>query len=177
MQQDSAAVVLLARLPELATTWLPDLRRIHKQCPLLGRFVTLKELPDQIDATSETVRFKAGEYLGPYLIQASVLKTEAPVTGPADLFQCRNYLERLAFVQGMTKVLIPASEDTSQLGDLDIRLQDIEGEQLVAGDSSDPVSQRESIDQLNGQISEKLSAVVKQFATVLPAGNAIGRLV
>ena len=177
MQQDSAAVVLLARLPELATTWLHDLRRIHEQCPLLGRFVTLRELLEQIDATSETVRFKAGEYLGPYLIQASVLKTEAPVTGPADLFLCRHDLERLAFVQGMTKVLTPASDDTTQLNDLDIRLQDAESERLVADTPGDLTSQRKHIDQLKGQISENISTVVKQIAAILPAGDSSGRLV
>ena len=177
MQQDSAAVVLLARLPELTTNWLHDLRRIHEQCPLLGSFVTLKQLREQIDATSETVRFKAGEYLGPYLIQASVLKTEAPITGPADLFLCRHNLERLAFVQSITTILTPASDNTTQLTQLDIRLQDAESERLVADTPGDPASQRKNIDQLDGEISETISTVAKQIAAVLPAGDSIGRVV
>ena len=177
MQQDSAAVVLLARLPELGTTWLQDLRRIHEQCPLIGRFVTFNELLEQVDEASETVRFKAGEYLGPHLIQASVLKTEAPLTGPADLYLCRNRLEQLAFVQGMTKVLTPASDDTTQLTDLDIQLQDTESERLGADDPGDPVTQHEKIDQLNTQISEQLSKGVQQLAAILPAGDSPGRLV
>ena len=86
MQQDAAATLTMARLPQLSSPWLSDLRRIHELSPLMGRFVTLNELAENVDCSKDKVSFQPGDYLAPHLIQAAVFKTEWPVTGPADLF-------------------------------------------------------------------------------------------
>ncbi|MEO2032591.1 MAG: hypothetical protein ABGZ35_10950 [Planctomycetaceae bacterium] len=177
MQQDGATVVLLARLPVLEKPWLDDLRRIHELCPLIGKFVTFRELHEQIDHSCESVRFGAGEYLGAHLIQSSVLRTEAPITGPADLHRCRNNLERLTFIDALTRILLPTSTNSDNLTDLDVGLQDAEGDRLIADSHGDPATQHAQIEQLNIRIHEQLSAQIKQFAPVLPRGDATGSLI
>lgn len=177
MQQDTAAVVLLARLPSLATSWLQDLRRMHECTPLIGRFVTFAELCDQSEPTSESVTFRAGEYLAPHLIQASVLKTEAPVTGPAALHQCRSHLECLAFVHALTRILSPAQTNDAPIDDLDLRLQDAEHQQLETAEPCDTDAQQQAIEQIESQIRHETSRQTQQLAGLLPDGSARGMLI
>ncbi len=177
MQQASAAVLILARLPTSASPWLQDLRRIHEFCPLIGKFVTFPELHAQLDQPGEIVRFRAGEYLGPHLIQASVLKTEAPVTGPTELYACRNNLERLASIHSLIRILTPAAAVLSQLSDLDYELQDAQSDRLVTETHGDLAAQREQIDQINVRISGQLTEQVRQLAMSLPHGTAAGLLI
>ena len=177
MQQDATAVLMLARLPATTTPWLHDLRRIHEFCPLLGRFVTFTELHQQLDQPGETVRFRAGEYLGPYLIQASVLNTEAAVTGPADLYRCRNDLERLASVHCLNEILTPETTGSNQLSQLEFELQDEQNQRLITDTQGDMDAQKAEIDRLNERIGEQLSEQIRQFARLLPRGTATGSLV
>ena len=177
MQQDGATVVLLARLPVSTNPWLEDLRRIHSLCPLIGKFVTFKELHEQMDHSGESVRFNAGEYLGAHLIQSSVLSTEAPITGPADLHCCRNNLERLAFVNALTTILTPESTTADEVSDLDVSLQDAEGDRLATENNRNFATQHSQIEQINIRIEERLSEQAKHFARVLPRGNAAGYLI
>ncbi|MCH2200676.1 MAG: hypothetical protein MK102_01790 [Fuerstiella sp.] len=177
MQYDSPAVVLLARLPESKTPWFSDLKRIHERCPVIGRFATFGELPEQMDHSGDPVRFAAGEYLGPHLIQSSVLKTEAPISGPADLHCSRHQLEQLAFLQSLNRILNPESADSSVVPQLESELQEAEHVRLTGESPGNPDKQRKHTQQINRRICEHLTNQVEQLGSFLPAGDAAGRLI
>ena len=87
MQDDNTAALFLARLPVLKTPWLHDLHVAASYAPVVGEFTTMDALVHLCNGSRMTERYQHSEYLAPYLIQSSVLKTEAPVSGPALLRQ------------------------------------------------------------------------------------------
>ncbi|MCA9062398.1 MAG: hypothetical protein KDA96_05050 [Planctomycetaceae bacterium] len=105
MRDDSVAVLFVARLPQLQSPWLPDLQKAASYAPVLGQFVTFAELMARTDGTRHRTEFSHGEYLSPALIQSSVLKSETPVTGPAELFRLRNRLEGVRFLTTLAGLL------------------------------------------------------------------------
>ncbi len=177
MQQDAASTIMLARLPELSSPWLGDLRRIHELCPLLGRFVTLSEFAENLESSMESVRFQPGDYLAPYLIQAAVLKTEWPVTGPADLHIAQQQLERLAFLQALVTILDPSTPDESTLEALDLQLQDLQGDRLDPETGTPPDQQKDHVLALQSAIEQQTMSQANMLAGKLPRGPVNGLLV
>ena len=176
MQQDATATLTMARLPQLSSPWLSDLRRIHELSPLMGRFVTLNELAENVDCSKDKVSFQPGDYLAPHLIQAAVFKTEWPVTGPADLFLAQQQLERLAFLNGLVTILHPDAADAT-IPDLDHQLQDLQSQRLDPQTSSPPEQQHSHVMSLCQTIDERTAAQTQNLAERLPGGTANGMLV
>ncbi len=85
MQDDTTAALFLARLPTLKTPWLLDLQIAASYAPVLGEFATIDTLCRVSGGSRLAEKHKHSEYLSPFLIQASVLKSEPPVSGPATL--------------------------------------------------------------------------------------------
>lgn len=105
MQDDSVAVLYLARLPALKTPWLQDLKTAAAFGPVLGEFVTVGQLADLTVSQRNRLKFDHSEYLSPYLIQASVLKTESPISGPASLSQLWSKLEQIFCLRAVRQML------------------------------------------------------------------------
>jgi len=87
MQDDNTAALFLARLPALKTPWLHDLHVAASYAPVLGEFTTMDAFVHLCNGSRMTERYQHSEYLAPYLSPSSVIKTEAPVSGPALLRQ------------------------------------------------------------------------------------------
>lgn len=130
MQEDSAAVLLLARLPDLQTPWLNDLKIAAGYAPVLGRFVTMTEYIERCSQDASPVKFDEGEYLSPYLIQSSVLKTEAPISSPADLYAARAAVDGAALVESLFAILKPGQAAASRLAELEDNLGAEEAKRL-----------------------------------------------
>lgn len=105
MQDDNTAALFLARLPVLKTPWLHDLHVAASYAPVLGEFTTMDALVHLCSGSRMTERYQQSEYLAPYLIQSSVLKTEAPISGPALLRQFQQRLETLRTLLIMTRLV------------------------------------------------------------------------
>lgn len=130
LQEDSTAVILLARLPKLQTPWLNDLQRAAGYAPVLGRFTTMSDFIEQTRGQASPTSFSEGEYLSPYLIQSSVLKTEAPISSPAALHAAHCQLEGAAFAEAIATVLKPRQAIASDLPVAEDRLAEEEGRRL-----------------------------------------------
>ncbi|MBL8816242.1 MAG: hypothetical protein JNL58_09440 [Planctomyces sp.] len=136
MQDDTVASLLLARMPTLTSPWLNDLRITAKFAPVLGEFVSLESFFHLCSAYRTSLRFEEGEYLSPALIQSSVLRLEAPVSGPAQLNELHFQLDRCAAVLSTARILkcsIPEScqQELRLIRDL---LLDQEDKQCEPGD-------------------------------------------
>ncbi|MEZ6032495.1 MAG: hypothetical protein R3C17_05355 [Planctomycetaceae bacterium] len=133
MQDDNTAALFLARLPFLKAPWLTDLRNASAYAPVLGEFVTMDSLVHACSGSSMTERYKHSEYLSPYLIQATVLRTEAPISGPALLRQFQQQLLSLRILFAITR-LVKADADAdafnSHLDQIDAELAAMELLQL-----------------------------------------------
>lgn len=119
MQEDTNAVMLLARLPQVQTPWLHDLQLASEYSPVLGKFVTMTDFIDQTSGQSSATKFGEGEYLSPYLIQSAVLKTEAPISSPQELYQLRDRLEMIGFLECISAMLKPRERNVSQVDGLE----------------------------------------------------------
>ncbi len=109
MQDDTTAALFLARLPSLKSPWLHDLQIAAGYAPVLGEFATIGQLCHAASGSRLAERHEHSDYLSPFLIQSSVLKTESPVSGPASLRQLTQRLESLRTLLGMA-TLIRAGE-------------------------------------------------------------------
>ncbi|MCP4784430.1 MAG: hypothetical protein GY903_06830 [Fuerstiella sp.] len=170
MQEDTTAVMLLARLPTLQSPWLTDLQIAAGYAPVLGRFVTMTDFIDQTGNQACATEFDEGEYLSPYLIQASVLKTEAPITSPAELHQQRTGLETAAFVRALTGILKPKSVALESMGELEARLGDEESRRIDLA-SSEPdtrAEQSERLGDIRDNISRLQTEAACQLASLVP---------
>jgi len=116
MQDDNTAALFLARLPELKTPWLHDLQVATSYAPVLGEFTTMDALVHVCSGSRMTERYQHSEYLAPYLIQSSVLKTEAPVSGPAQLRIFQQQLESLRALFVLSR-MVKAEEDINAIND------------------------------------------------------------
>ena len=111
MQDDTTAALFVARLPVLRSPWLRDLHISAGYAPVLGEFATMETLCHAAGGSRLAERYEHSEYLAPFLIQSSVLKTEPPVSGPAILRQLVQRLESLRAVLGIA-ALIRAAENS-----------------------------------------------------------------
>lgn len=156
MQEDTTAIAMLARLPVVNSPWLNDLKRATQYAPVFGQFVTWDEYRNEIQSHDQPKSFHPGEYLSPALIQASVLKTEAPISSPADLLKLRTRLDALAFVLCQSVVL---SADTGsfqkEIQRLEQKLNTEEAQRLSLANSEDTVEQQ----------AERLAAIAVELST------------
>ncbi|MEY3459467.1 MAG: hypothetical protein RL215_2624 [Planctomycetota bacterium] len=160
MQEDTVAALFLARLPQLRNPWLDDLRIAATWAPVLGEFTTFDELCHAADGSRLTEAHDHAEYLSPALIQASVLKTEPPVSGPAELRSLQQALEDLnniASIASLIRANTELCQPVTALQNLEKQIADLELQHL----------------DLNSSLPEKLPALrdsalkIRQTATHL----------
>ncbi len=169
MQGDNTAGLLLARLPDVQTPWLNDLRRIEKYAPVLGRFTTFDDFMTGSSSGANSVQFSAGEYLGPALIQSSVLKTEAPISSPATLFTARAKLEQIAAVSAMTAVLQPKThQPDSRIDALAAAIMQEEASRADAAVTRSFDDQSQAMDDLVTRLNEFGEVAAQEMVRRIP---------
>ena len=168
MQDDNTAALFLARLPSLKTPWLHDLQIAASYAPVLGEFATMDALVHICHGSRMTERYQHAEYLAPYLIQSSVLKTEAPVSGPARLRQFQQRLDSLRTLFVMTRLVKAEAEADvinaqftqieTELAELE--LQHVDTAQMLSAKDTALNSASASLDtQLNAASDQLISAL------------------
>ena len=168
MQDDNTAALFLARLPVLKTPWLHDLHVAASYAPVLGEFTTMDALVHLCNGSRMTERYQHAEYLAPYLIQSSVLNTEAPVSGPARLRQFQQRLESLRTLLAMTRLVKSAA-------DVDVfnaKFTQIEGElaelELQHVDPATTLSAKDTaLNAASASIDTQLMAISDQLVSAL----------
>lgn len=167
MQEDNTAVMLLARLPEVQSPWLQDLRIAETYAPALGRFVTMTEFIDYTSDHATPTQYDDGEYLSPYLIQSSVLKTEAPISSPAALHRLRGELESIAGVAAMSWILRPAEAGGISCEQLESSVNNEEFERLALDGTADLDAQSARLNQIAKEMTDACKNAADSFiATV-----------
>lgn len=177
MQEDTAAVMLLARLPVVQSPWLTDLQIAADYAPVLGRFVTMTDLLDQTGNQASATKFDEGEYLSPYLIQSSVLKTEAPITSPAELHRQRAQLETAAFVQALSGILKPKKAAVLCTETLEDELGEEEARRidLTSSEPDTPAQQTERLSRIRDTIGRQQTEAARQLAGMIPTTASTAR--
>lgn len=180
MQDDSPATLLLARLPELQTPWLQDLRIAASFAPVLGEFATCETLTSICSGSRHRQRFEHGEYLSPGLIQSAVLKTESPVSGPAALHQLWMQTLAVSVQHALLVMLQPghvAPDAATRLRQ--VRDQQLELERLHAEIPTNPVDvasqQTEMAAELTAQLTTLQSEFSRQFLAAIPHESCTAR--
>ena len=169
MQDDNTAALFLARLPALQTPWLHDLHIAASYAPVLGEFTTMDALVHLCNGSRTSERYQHSEYLAPYLIQSSVLKTEAPVSGPALLHQFRLRLESLRTLFAMSRLVkaeaevdvvnVQFTQIESELAELE--MQHVDTTTMLSAKVPALNSASAAIDTQLTAISDKLSSVLR----------------
>lgn len=174
LQEDSTAVILLARLPQLQTPWLNDLKRAASYGPVLGRFVTMTEFTEQTCGQASPTKFSEGEYLSPYLIQSSVLKTEAPVSSPAALHAAHCRLESAGFLEAIATVMKPQQATTTELPCIEPKLGTEESRRTSFETAAEDTPQKQNLrlTEIVAELTELTDASVKRILAAVPATDA-----
>lgn len=172
MQEDSTGVMLLARLPVVQSPWLNDLRIAAEYCPVLGKMVTFSEYMDLTDAQSSPQPHDEGEYLSPYLIQSSVLRTDAPVSSPAQLFARRAQLESAATLATISHSLKPCPDLTSNIQEHSEALNKEEGARLSLDQPVPVESQAGRLQQIADRILATQKAAARHLLELIPSENS-----
>ncbi|MEZ6121742.1 MAG: hypothetical protein R3C49_01045 [Planctomycetaceae bacterium] len=176
MQEDSSAVLLLARLPQLVTPWLSDLQIASRYAPILGRFVTLTEFVSLTRSHSSSIRHDESEYLSPHLIQSSVLKTEAPISSPAELHAAWSVLESAAMATSIAAVLKPSQANVSAVEEPETQLAAEEASRLALSDSRDSAAtQQARLAAITRTIQQVGQTAAAQVQALVPARAADAR--
>lgn len=180
MQEDTTAIGMLARLPSVTSPWLDDLKRTTEYAPVFGQFVTWDEYQHEIQTHDQPKSFHPGEYLSPSLIQSSVLKTEAPISSPADLLKLRTKLDALSFVLCQSIVLaVDVKEFRSLITQLEQALNSEEARRLSLTNSDDTVQQQsQRLQVIATEIEACKTGLLSAYASKLSekASNSKGRL-
>ena len=180
MQEDTTAVMLLARLPVVQSPWLTDLQIAASYAPVLGRFVTMTDFIDQTGSQASATKFDEGEYLSPYLIQSSVLKTEAPITSPAELHQQRSQLETAAFVHALGGILKPknAAAVSTEAAEAELGEEEARRIDLTSSEPDTPAQQKDRLGRISNTIGRQQTEAAHQLARMIPttASTAQGTL-
>ncbi|MFM7056012.1 MAG: hypothetical protein ACKO2P_03720 [Planctomycetota bacterium] len=129
MQEDPVAALFLARLPQLRNPWLDDLKTASGWAPVLGEFVTLETLTRTAEGSRLAESHDHSEYVSPALIQASVLKSEPPVSGPATLHNLQQLIENLHSLTAISAIIrtnTTSANPSARLHELQRQLFDLE---------------------------------------------------
>lgn len=105
MDYDHAALLMLARWPQLHTPWLEDFHRIHRYAPVLGRFVVLSDFFRTTDSPGRLAQHKAGEYLSPHLVQSVAREETDPVSRYADQWRDHHRASSTVWMQNVSRLL------------------------------------------------------------------------
>ncbi|MEZ6061160.1 MAG: hypothetical protein R3C19_12415 [Planctomycetaceae bacterium] len=169
MQEDNTAVMLLARLPSLQNPWLTDLKRIERYAPVLGSFTTFDDFISGSGAGANSVQYSAGEYLGPTLIQSSVLKTESPISSPAELFTARARLESFAAMSAMSAVLQPRThQPDAGIDELALAIMEEESRRADGETSRTAEEQAQSAAEISRRLDELGQQIAEDTCRRLP---------
>ena len=169
MQEDSVGVMLLARLPVVQSPWLSDLKTAASYCPVLGKMVTFSEYMDLTDSQSSAQPHDEGEYLSPYLIQSSVLKTDAPISSPAGLYHQRARLESIAALSAISRSLKASAESQPAVRKLSETLNAEEGARLSLEQSVPIATQAGRLQDIANQITAAQDAVTARLLDLIPS--------
>ena len=174
MQEDSCAVMMLARLPNVQTPWLQDLQIACSYAPVLGAFVTMSDFIDQTGDNSIGTKFDEGEYLSPYLIQSSVLKTESPVSSPAELYGKRALLESCSQLDAICTILKPRQCNPVAIDAIEWRLNEEEARRIDSGDGNTDTAAEQlgRLVDIAQDIVDSTRDIVKRLAELLPFHDA-----
>lgn len=170
MQDDTSACVFLARLPNVDTPWLNDLRRSSAFAPVLGEFVTIPVLTERSASWRNRLKFEHGEYLSPALIQSAVLRTESPVSGPAQLFTLWEAFESLSMLLGLAVLMRAGTSDqrSSLAGQLNHLIRPL---LKLEADHADPThtdaEQLQQQEKRGVELFDQLKELQLQLATLL----------
>ncbi|MFN9720601.1 MAG: hypothetical protein ACK58L_18030, partial [Planctomycetota bacterium] len=168
MQDDSTATLFLARLPILNSPWLRDLRIAESYAPVLGHFVTMARLEHVTSGSRLAEEHDHADYLSPFLIQSSVLKTEAPISGPAtlrDLVARVDSLRCALAIALMTKASLDVRAVTLAIQAVEQRVAILEMRHVEVGQSG-----REHLEALAGDAETcrgELDRVASRILTAL----------
>ncbi|MEP3480622.1 MAG: hypothetical protein ABJZ55_15335 [Fuerstiella sp.] len=181
MQEDTTAIGVLARLPVLNSPWLDDLKRTAEYAPVFGQFVTWDEYRNEIQTHDQPKSFQPGEYLSPALIQASVLKTEAPLSSPAGLLKLRTKLDAISFALCQSIILAADTDGLrAEVQRLERCLDGEEARRLSLKNAEDTVAeQAHRLTVIGLEIDSCQSNLMAAYSTQLPhaSADAQGRLI
>lgn len=169
LHEDTTGVMLLARLPVVQTPWLEDLRIAAGYAPVLGQFATMTEFIDRTMGEASPTSYDEGEYLSPYLIQSSVLKTEAPISSPAALHRHRARLESIAALDCICATLGSRADHAGIIEEAERRLNAEEAARLSLDAPENPQVQAERLASAAESLETLENAVTGQFAELIPA--------
>ncbi len=105
MDYDHAALLVLARWPELHTPWMEDFHRIHQYAPVLGRFVTFSDFFQTTDSPGRLAQHKAGDYLSPHLVQAVAREESDPISRHVDMWRDYDRTSSVVWMKNTAKLL------------------------------------------------------------------------
>ena len=177
MQDDTTAALFLARLPTLKTPWLADLQIAASYSPVLGEFATMDTLCRVSEGSRLAEKHLHSEYLSPFLIQSSVLKTEPPISGPATLRALQQRCESartLLALAGLIRSVGCVSDISGRLRQLDtdvasLELQHVDTETampakaMTLAESASAISS--ALDDCESQIINALQSRIAQQAS------------
>ena len=168
MQDDNTAAIFLARLPSLKTPWLRALQIAASYAPVLGEFTTMDAFVHVCEGSRLAERYSHGEYLAPYLIQSSVLKLEAPVSGPARLRLLQQRVQSLRNLFAMTR-LVKAGENADEINALLTQMEtELAGLEFQHVDTATMLSQKEaSLQAAVTQIEQQLTGCFTRLLAIL----------
>ena len=174
MQDDTAAAIFLARLPSLKSPWLRDLQVAASYAPVLGEFATMDQLLHAAGGSRLAERHEHSEYLSPFLIQSSVLKTEPPISGPATIRQFVQRLESLRTtlgIAGLMRTGLSSVEVSAKLLVIEAAVAQLELEHVDAGSTStqSPDSLKIAANEITLQIAECESVLVSAICSRVPS--------
>lgn len=174
MQDDSTAALFLARLPTLKSPWMTDLQIATTYAPVLGEFVTMDQLCHAAGGSRVAEQHDHSDYLAPFLIQSSVLKTEPPISGPATLRLLSQRLESLRSIHGLAG-LIRTTEGmpgfSSELSELEALIADLELQHVDMLETSPERTQNlhETASQLTARLNDIESSLLSAVQKRIPA--------
>lgn len=173
MQDDNTAALFLARLPTLKTPWLQALQIMASYAPVLGEFATIDAFVRVCDGSRLAERFSHADYLAPYLIQSAVLKSEAPISGPATL---RSFQQELQSIRNLLALerLVKSESDSGviihMIDSLEADLGDVESQQV---DTTTMLSQKAAAlkaaaEKINQQLKEATNILATALQSRVP---------
>lgn len=180
MQDDSTAALFLARLPTLKSPWMKDLQNAATYAPVLGEFVTMDQLCHAAGGTRLAERHDHSDYLAPFLIQSSVLKTEPPISGPATLRLLNQRLASLRTIHGIAGLIRTSDDKTdaaTRLNELESDIAELELQHVDVLDSSAERTQKlqDIATQLTARLNDIESRLLSTVQQRIPAKESTGR--
>ncbi len=112
MDHDQTAAIVFARWPELRTPWLEDFRRMQKYAPVLGRFVTFRQLFESGGMSGKLQEYKASEYFSPNLVQSVARQEPNPISRHIDYWARRARFESLEWCANLAEALRTSRVDS-----------------------------------------------------------------